>query len=72
MMNIEWENEWNITLESIRAKHAISVYKSVFPPDLLESIENPSRWKKLYLMYQLLRYNVRLRHGMLPLRIREV
>ena len=61
MMNIEWETEWNNSLESIRAKYAIPTYQSVFPPDLLESIENPSPWKKLYLVFQLFRYNLQLR-----------
>jgi ubiquinone biosynthesis protein Coq4 len=65
MMNIEWETEWNNSLESIRAKYAIPTYKSVFPSDLLESIENPSPWKKLYIIYQLFRYNFQLRRGML-------
>ena len=38
-------------------------YQSVFPSDLLESIENPSFWKKLHLGFQLLKYNFRLRHS---------
>ncbi|MEZ5572057.1 MAG: Coq4 family protein [Halioglobus sp.] len=66
MMNIEWETEWNNSLESIRAKYAIPTYKSVFPADLLESIENPSRWKKLMMLYQLVKYNIQLRRGTLP------
>jgi ubiquinone biosynthesis protein Coq4 len=65
MMDIEWEQEWNNSLEDIRAKYNISTYRSVFPPDLLESIENPSIWKKLTLAYQLLRYNIQLRRGAL-------
>lgn len=63
MMNIEWEKEWNNSLESIRKTHSITTYKSIFPPDLLESIETASLWKKLQLVYQLLRYNLRLRHS---------
>jgi ubiquinone biosynthesis protein Coq4 len=65
MMDIEWEREWNSSLGDIRAKYEIPTYKSVFPPDLLESIENPSFWKKLMLGYQLLRYNLQLRKGTL-------
>jgi ubiquinone biosynthesis protein Coq4 len=63
MMDIEWEGEWNNSLESIRSKYGIPTYKSVFPADLLESIENPSLWKKLYLGYQLLKYNLQVRRG---------
>ena len=65
MMNIEWENEWNNSLESIRLKYQIPTYKSVFPADLLESIENPSLWKKVQMVYQLFRYNLQLRRGRL-------
>jgi ubiquinone biosynthesis protein Coq4 len=67
MMDIEWENEWNNSLESIRLKYAIPMYQSVFPADLLESIENPSLWKKIYLGFQLLRYNFNLRQGKMGL-----
>jgi len=63
MMDIEWEQEWDNSLEVIRSKYAIPTYQSVFPSDLLESIENPSFWKKLHLGYQLLKYNFRLRHS---------
>ena len=61
MMDIEWENEWNNSLETIRATHHIPTYQSIFPADLLESIESASLWKKLQLGYQLTRYNLRLR-----------
>jgi ubiquinone biosynthesis protein Coq4 len=67
MMDIEWEQEWSSSLEDIRAKYGIPTYQSVFPSDLLESIENPSFLKKLMLGYQLLRYNMRLRKGALRL-----
>jgi ubiquinone biosynthesis protein Coq4 len=67
MMNIEWEQEWNNSLEDIRRRHAIPTYKSIFPSDLLESIENPSFLKKLLLGFQLLRYNMQLRQGRLKL-----
>lgn len=65
MMDIEWENEWNSSLESIRSRYGIPTYQSVFPADLLESIENPSLWKKLTMVFQLLRYNLQLRQGRL-------
>lgn len=61
MMNIEWEAEWNNSLESLRTKYNIPTYQSVFPPDLLESAESPSLWKKLMLGFLLLRYNLQLR-----------
>lgn len=65
MMDIDWENEWNSSLVSIRKKYKIPTYQSVFPADLLESIENPSLWKKLTIVLQLLRYNYQLRRGRL-------
>lgn len=65
MMNIPWEEEWNNSLEVIREKYGIPTYQSVFPPDLLESVENPSFWKKILLGFQLLRYNMKLRQGSL-------
>lgn len=63
MMNIEWEKEWNNSLESIRRTHNIPKYQSIFPADLLESAETASFWKKLQLGAQLLLYNFRLRHN---------
>ncbi|MBK6512091.1 MAG: hypothetical protein IPG06_23395 [Haliea sp.] len=61
MMNIEWEKEWNNSLETIRRNHRIPTYQSIFPADLLESIESASFWKKSRLIAQLLLYNLRLR-----------
>jgi len=61
MMDIEWEEEWNSSLEDIRKRHEIPVYESVFPADLLESVENPSLLQKLKIGWQLIRYNNRLR-----------
>ncbi len=63
MMDIEWEKEWNNSLESIRSAHKIPTYQSIFPADLLESIEGASLWKKLQLGLQLTRYNYRLRQN---------
>lgn len=62
MMNIEWEDEWNNSLETIRATHNIPTYQSIFPADLLESIEEAGVWKKMRLLFQLIRYNARLRN----------
>ena len=61
MMDIEWEKEWNNSLTSIRSAHNIPTYQSIFPADLLESIDSASLWKKLQLGVQLTRYNLRLR-----------
>ena len=63
MMNIEWEKEWNNSLDSIRNAHKIPKYRSIFPTDLLESIETASLWKKLQLGVQLTRYHYRLRQN---------
>lgn len=63
MMDIEWEKEWNNSLPDIRATHNIPLYHSVFPTDLLESIENPPLWKKLYLGLKLTLYHLRLRQS---------
>ncbi|MFT4520075.1 MAG: ubiquinone biosynthesis protein Coq4 [Halioglobus sp.] len=61
MMNIEWEKEWNNSLKDIRATHGIRTYKSVFPTDMLETVESAPVWKKLTLSYPLLKYHFLLR-----------
>lgn len=61
MMDIEWEKEWNNSLDAIRDTHKIPLYQSIFPADLLESVETAGTWKKLKLGFQLTRYNLRLR-----------
>lgn len=66
MMDIEWENEWNNSLESIRNAHSIPTYESVFPADLLESIEDASVFKKVKIGLQLARYNMQLRQNSQP------
>ena len=63
MMDIEWEQEWNHSLEQIRKTHDIPVYQSIFPADLLESVEQASFLKKLKLGYQLTRFNRLLRRN---------
>ena len=37
-MDIEWEEEWNSSIETIRERHGIPVYQSVLPANLLESL----------------------------------
>lgn len=61
MMDIEWEKEWNNSLEDIRATHNIPTYESVFPVDLLESVETASLLKKVKIGFQLVRFNKQLR-----------
>lgn len=61
MMDIEWEQEWNNSLEDIRQTHHIPTYESVFPADLLESVENASLFQKVKIGWQLVRYNRQLR-----------
>jgi ubiquinone biosynthesis protein Coq4 len=61
MMNIEWENHWNNSLEEIRSTHDIPTYRSIFPANMLESIEAGSFLKKLKIGYQLVKYNRQLR-----------
>ena len=38
-MDIEWEDEWNDSIETIRARHGITVYRSALPADFLESLQ---------------------------------
>jgi hypothetical protein len=61
MMDIVWENEWENSLDQIRKSHGISTYRSIFPVDLLESIEVAPIWKKLHLAYRLVKYHIQLR-----------
>lgn len=61
MMDIVWENEWNNSLEEIRASHGINTYKSIFPVDLLESIDSAPLLKKALLVFQLIKYHILLR-----------
>jgi ubiquinone biosynthesis protein Coq4 len=61
MMDIEWEDEWNHSLEDIRESYGISTYNSVFPADLMETMDNASFLKKVWLGLQLLKYNRQVR-----------
>ncbi len=60
MMNIEWQEEWHNSIENIRTTYGIRPYKSIFPTDLLESMESASLWKKLLLSSQLIKYQFTL------------
>jgi ubiquinone biosynthesis protein Coq4 len=37
-MAIEWENEWHLPIEEIRARHGILPFTSAFPADLIEQL----------------------------------
>lgn len=37
-MGIEWENEWHLPIEDIRARHGILPFASAFPADLIEQL----------------------------------
>ena len=36
-MDIEWEEEWNNSIETIRERHGIPAYRSALPANLLKS-----------------------------------
>ena len=40
LMDIEWEAEWNSSIETIRERHGIPVYQSLLPANLLESLQS--------------------------------
>jgi len=63
MMNIEWEKEWNTPIEKIREAHGIRPYSSVFPTDMLETIEGTSWLKKPLLLLRLVKYQLQLRQA---------
>ena len=42
-MDIEWEQEWNSSIETIRERHGIPAYRSVLPANLLESLPSNKR-----------------------------
>ena len=61
MMDINWEDEWNTSLEDIRTKYGISHYQSVFPQDVIESVTEAPLWRRVGPLLKLLRFNLRLR-----------
>ncbi len=63
LMDIEFEQEWEASLEDIRRKYDIPVLQSVFPPDLLEAVEEAPFWRKLKLGLHLLRFMRQLRQS---------
>lgn len=63
MMDIEWEQEWDNSLEDIRAKYGISTYDSVFPADMMETAAEGSLWGKVRLGFTVLRWARHLRRS---------
>lgn len=63
MMDIDWEQEWDSSLDVIRTRYSIPLWQSVFPQDFLETLEGGPLWRRLYHMFQLLRFNLRLRQN---------
>lgn len=53
LMDIEWEQEWPHSIESIRKKYDITPYTSVLPQNLLEILSGPSFWQRLGLVIKM-------------------
>ena len=41
-MAIEWEQDWHLKIEDVRAKHGIEPFSGAFPADLLEQLSQAS------------------------------
>ncbi|MEC8492234.1 MAG: Coq4 family protein, partial [Pseudomonadota bacterium] len=39
---IEWEQDWHLKIEDVRAKHGIEPFSGAFPADLLEQLSQAS------------------------------
>ncbi|MCX2978589.1 Coq4 family protein [Candidatus Marimicrobium litorale] len=65
MMDINWEDEWNSSLEDIRAKYNIPRYKSVFPQDIIETATEAPLWRRVLPILRLLHFNLCLRRNAL-------
>ena len=63
MMDINWEDEWETSLEDIRRKYSIPYYKSIFPPDIIEAATEAPLWRRVLPILKLLRFNLRLRRN---------
>ena len=64
MMDVEWEQEWETSLDDIRAKYGIAAYNSVFPADMMETAAEGSLWRKVRLGFTLLRWARRLKRSL--------
>ena len=63
LMDIEWEQEWPNSIESIRKKYDIKPYASVLPWNLLEILSGTSFWQRLGLVIKMGWMARRLRRG---------
>ena len=63
LMDIEWEQEWPNSIESIRKKYDIKPYASVLPRNLLEILSGTSFWQRLGLVIKMGWMALRLRRG---------
>ena len=41
-MTIEWEQDWHMSIEEVRAKYGIVPFAGAFPADLLEQLSQAS------------------------------
>ena len=41
-MAIEWEQDWHMNIDEVRAKHGIAPFAGSFPADLLEQLSQAS------------------------------
>ena len=61
MMDIDWEREWDSSLQDIRTRYGIETYRSVFPQDVLETVAEAPVWRRAAMLFRLLRFNMKLR-----------
>ena len=66
MMEIEWEAEWQHSIEDIRKRYDIKPYRSVLPANMLEVFGGGSWWQRLRLGWQLSRLLKQLKSGQNP------
>ena len=63
MMDIDWEQEWDSSLDVVRSRYNIPIWQSVFPQDLLEILEGGPAWRKFYYLLKLQLFSLRLGYG---------
>ena len=66
MMEIEWEAEWQHSIDDIRKRYDIKPYRSVLPANMLEVFGGGSWWQRLQLGWQLSRLLKQLKSGHNP------
>lgn len=63
LMDIEWEQEWALSIDAIRKKYAIKPYASVLPNNLLEILSGGSLFRRLSLLLKMGWMGRRLQRG---------